>query len=384
MLNVHDFGARCDGRTIDSTAMQATVDHVSERGGGTVHFPAGTYVVDRPLRIHRDNVRLVGEGPNQTIFKKVRSTVYVKAGGQGVIGSVKRLGYVARPGDRVLQLAYDNLSGSQKWMVLTSNAKLPFGSQQAEFVCVREAENRRASLEAPIWYQHETGDRAWLSEVSLLKGFAIEGIGFDGCDFLHDPEQINRDNVLDVSWCYAPEIRNVAAWRLPNMFLGLTGCIGARVDGLTATEQWSNGNFSSTGWGYSVCELGLNLGLVAHNIFADRVRHAYTTATMGNPYGQPMGSLIADSTAINCRGAGWDTHPPGDAITFRGCTVLGSTSHGIQVRSANTEVADCMVVGADAAGLKVHELASGTSYRGLRTRNCGRDVLDYGTNTEAA
>ncbi len=42
-VDVRRFGAKGDGRTIDSGAINRAIDHVAARGGGTVVFPAGTY-----------------------------------------------------------------------------------------------------------------------------------------------------------------------------------------------------------------------------------------------------------------------------------------------------------------------------------------------------
>lgn len=45
-LNVKDFGAKGDGKTNDTEAVQAAVDRAEQDGGGVVFFPQGTYVVD--------------------------------------------------------------------------------------------------------------------------------------------------------------------------------------------------------------------------------------------------------------------------------------------------------------------------------------------------
>lgn len=47
-----DFGARCDGKTDDSTAFQAALDH------GDVNVPPGTCVIDRTVRISVSNRHL--------------------------------------------------------------------------------------------------------------------------------------------------------------------------------------------------------------------------------------------------------------------------------------------------------------------------------------
>ncbi|MGK6356286.1 glycoside hydrolase family 28 protein [Sphingomonas sp. DT-207] len=42
--SIHDFGARGDGATIDTGAIQAAIDDLAERGGGTVVVPRGVFV----------------------------------------------------------------------------------------------------------------------------------------------------------------------------------------------------------------------------------------------------------------------------------------------------------------------------------------------------
>ena len=43
-LNVKDFGATGDGETLDTKAINNTIQACSETGGGTVYFPKGTYL----------------------------------------------------------------------------------------------------------------------------------------------------------------------------------------------------------------------------------------------------------------------------------------------------------------------------------------------------
>ena len=42
--NVRDFGAKGDDKTIDSPAINRAIEAASQAGGGTVFFPAGTYL----------------------------------------------------------------------------------------------------------------------------------------------------------------------------------------------------------------------------------------------------------------------------------------------------------------------------------------------------
>jgi polygalacturonase len=44
VFNIRDFGAKGDGTNIDTKAINAAIDNASQAGGGTVYFPAGTYL----------------------------------------------------------------------------------------------------------------------------------------------------------------------------------------------------------------------------------------------------------------------------------------------------------------------------------------------------
>ena len=54
--NVLDFGAKADGITIDSPAVQKAIDECSKNGGGTVFFPRGIYVLATVFL--KDNVHI--------------------------------------------------------------------------------------------------------------------------------------------------------------------------------------------------------------------------------------------------------------------------------------------------------------------------------------
>ena len=43
IYNVKDFGAKADGKTIDSPAINSAIEAAAQAGGGTVYLPAGEY-----------------------------------------------------------------------------------------------------------------------------------------------------------------------------------------------------------------------------------------------------------------------------------------------------------------------------------------------------
>ena len=78
VFNVHDFGAKGDGTTFDTAAIQKALD-ACEKSGGTVEFPAGTFL-SRPLTLHS------------------RTTVKLDAGAT-LKASTNQVDYMKTPGD---------------------------------------------------------------------------------------------------------------------------------------------------------------------------------------------------------------------------------------------------------------------------------------------
>src|SRR4051812_15105001 len=61
VFNVRDYGAKGDGKTLDTVAIQKAFDVCGEAGGGTVLVPPGTYL-SRPLVMHTKAKLLIERG----------------------------------------------------------------------------------------------------------------------------------------------------------------------------------------------------------------------------------------------------------------------------------------------------------------------------------
>src|SRR5664280_3810400 len=73
VFDVKTFGAKADGKTLDRDAINKAIDAAVAAGGGTVYFPAGTYVTGS-IRL-RSNITLQFE-PGATLEASDDRTAY--------------------------------------------------------------------------------------------------------------------------------------------------------------------------------------------------------------------------------------------------------------------------------------------------------------------
>lgn len=76
-VSVKTYGAKGDGITDDTAAIQAAIDYVYSSGGGTVYFPTGTYLVTSVVRNWTSpiTVNIKGSGKRSTVLKKFDTSV---------------------------------------------------------------------------------------------------------------------------------------------------------------------------------------------------------------------------------------------------------------------------------------------------------------------
>lgn len=67
--NVIDFGAKGDGVTIDTVAIQAAVNwQISNNNRASIYFPAGRYIVDAPIIVPPGSFHIYGDGEASAIL----------------------------------------------------------------------------------------------------------------------------------------------------------------------------------------------------------------------------------------------------------------------------------------------------------------------------
>ena len=78
VFDVRQFGARGDGKTLDTAAIQAALDACGQAGGGTVKFSPGIYV-SRPLTLRTKTTVSLAKGA--TLLASPVQSDFLKAGG---------------------------------------------------------------------------------------------------------------------------------------------------------------------------------------------------------------------------------------------------------------------------------------------------------------
>jgi hypothetical protein len=82
LFNVKAFGARGDGATNDTAAIQAAIDAADAAGGGFVYLPAAAYIAS-PLSL-KSNVTLLGDGIGCTVIRNRSGETAAIIDGAGV------------------------------------------------------------------------------------------------------------------------------------------------------------------------------------------------------------------------------------------------------------------------------------------------------------
>jgi len=64
-LDVRDWGAKGDGSTNDTQAIQSALDAVESYGGGVLYFPPGVYLINNTIKL-----------PSKVYMRGVAGTTY--------------------------------------------------------------------------------------------------------------------------------------------------------------------------------------------------------------------------------------------------------------------------------------------------------------------
>lgn len=146
VLNVKDFGAKGDGSTDDTAAIQAAIDYAVAAGRRSVYFPAGTYIVTSPLHAQVETgtttvggatrskyaygmgLTLRGEQVGKTVLRKTGQATYTipannNINGGSTVDTVLFFGGGEGTGLYVSDLSIENASTGECYAIYATRAR---------------------------------------------------------------------------------------------------------------------------------------------------------------------------------------------------------------------------------------------------------------------
>lgn len=91
-VSVKDFGAKGDGFSDDTYAVQSAIDYAAECGGGVVEVPIGVYPISHVTVL--GNVSVLGESRADSVFKAILPSSDAIFSIEGSSASVSRVRFV--------------------------------------------------------------------------------------------------------------------------------------------------------------------------------------------------------------------------------------------------------------------------------------------------
>lgn len=324
--NVLDFGAKGDGTTDDTAAIQAAINSLPQYG--TLNFAAGTYVISSTLTIGTNNITLQG---NATIIAKANVQFEYMLSTASINNlTIKDLEFDVNQANRVsgqtVRFAGLSINGNFNTItnIVVSNT-LGYNSVPAAAIGV-------------------------IGNNNLIQGCQVINCGGTSGTNASDGIYTGGNQTI-ISNCIATNCTDTA-FVLENSNYGLiTGCTaydcscGAGISTYTATTNTGNvingltvKNWNATNTG------GVSIGVVtpvAGTLYDTIVSNVVMSADVGSGYGTGSAIKIRNAgvgrvkqiTVSNCIVDGASVHGidcDGDVISVTGCRVKNVTSNCIQ------------------------------------------------------
>lgn len=147
MLNVRDFGAKGDGSTDDTAALQSAISAAQTGGSRALYFPAGTYLISSPLHAEVETgsttvggktkstytygmgLTLRGEQVGKTVLRKTGTSTYTiptgnNVGGGTAVDTALFFGGSQGTGLYVSDMSIENASTNECYAIYATRARV--------------------------------------------------------------------------------------------------------------------------------------------------------------------------------------------------------------------------------------------------------------------
>lgn len=178
-LNVLDFGAKGDGKAMDTIAIQKAIDACHERGGGTVYFApghnylTGTFEIKSNVTLHLDgNARIVGSDHLKDYRDDVGGCPY----GEGL----DRVLVYANGAENIALIGTGNIDGGNRGVKNKPSECAKLLDEQGDKtrhrpMAIRLKNCKRVRMRDLLF----TNSRSWFTHLQFCSDVTINGITID-------------------------------------------------------------------------------------------------------------------------------------------------------------------------------------------------------------
>lgn len=369
--NVKMFGAKGDGTTDDTEAIQSAID---ASGGGTVSFPPGTYVTTGRIDLS-SNVSLEGYGAilhatDSDPTSGITSLLYAT----GSDGTKTNLDANAAAGARTVTLPSGQGANfaSGDILGLESTTVIYGTTQSRELHSVVKVVGDVLTLDQPLDWAYNTTATAQFWKMTPVQNVTIRGLKFTSAD----PTTYTQYSIR-LKKAQGCVIENVTLENVGGGII-LDDAMDCAVTNLNINGLPNYGN----AFGYGINFNAATSNSVVTGLRARDTRHVITT--LGEQRSSVMWGEPRDCQITGAVGVGgtdtlaiFDTHEQARRFTFSDCLAVGSgtASAGFQMRGKYVTLSNCRAFGAIARGANGDSQADHLTIEGGEFSNCGTNGI---------
>jgi len=188
-INVKDYGALGNGSHNDASAIQQAIGALPDEGG-IVYIPEGTYLMNSPLTISKNNISIIGDGRDKTRLKfnyteRALGAILISSkshtGWQGIAGGYTKGSTEITVQDGSLYSGYKYLEIQQKndpeKMYTRAKWNASWGHDAVgEIIKIKSIHGNIISLEEPLSHNYRSRLSPELRGVHLIEYGGIESL----------------------------------------------------------------------------------------------------------------------------------------------------------------------------------------------------------------
>lgn len=360
-IDVRAYGAKGDGMTNDSRAIQAAVIDASRRGGGIVYIPRGKekYILNSPI-VMKSNVHILSDGAILDISNAQKITGYryaIKASGEignpiGIKGAVKKgdMGCELETVSGLKQGDYVQLYSSTDYYPYDFN----YNVERGEIKLVRYIENNTIYFDEAIYDDYDPNKICHIRKIKFIEDISVRGVKIKGD---REPD----DNEMGISFQYVNgfDISDNEIEDADLYLIELSSCIRGSVYNNRVRCSFYDGVRGVIFYGIAV--LDSTQWVRIHDNYGERIRHLVVTSSRSAGqgfWGQPRFIAVNGNIAKDLMAGGqgrsyaYEHHGSGEDIIFDGNMADGCYS-GFNIEGSNVAVTNNIVMNYGVAGITI-------------------------------